>query len=45
LFGGRIAGHIVGEFPHTYIPGEKDHHRINAANPGGWGAGDLAARL
>ena len=34
LFGGKIAGHIVGEFPHAYIPGEKDHHRINAANPG-----------
>lgn len=34
LFGGKIAGHIVGEFPHAHIPGEKDHHRINAANPG-----------
>ena len=34
LFGGKIAGHIGGEFPHAYIPGEKDHHRINAANPG-----------
>lgn len=34
LFGGKIAGHIVGEFPHAHIPGEKDHHRINPANPG-----------
>lgn len=33
-FGGKIAGHIVGEFPHAHIPGEKDHHRINPANPG-----------
>lgn len=33
-FAGKIAGHIVGEFPHAYIPGEKDHHRINPANPG-----------
>ena len=33
LFGGKIAGHIVGEFPHAYVPGEKDHHRINPANP------------
>src|SRR3546814_20116629 len=34
LFGGKIAGHIVGEFPNAHIPGEKDQHRINAANPG-----------
>lgn len=32
LFGGKIAGHIVGEFPHAHIRGDKDHHRINAAN-------------
>lgn len=33
LFGGAIAGHIVGEFPHAHIPGEKDHYRISPANP------------
>jgi len=32
LFGGKIAGHIVGEFPHAHIRGGKDMHRINAAN-------------
>jgi Xaa-Pro dipeptidase len=32
LFGGAIAGHIVGEFPHVRIPGEKDHYRISPAN-------------
>jgi Xaa-Pro aminopeptidase len=32
LFGGAIAGHIVGEFPHARIPGEKDLYRISAAN-------------
>lgn len=31
-FGGRIAGHIVGEFPHARLPGEKDFYRINPAN-------------
>jgi Xaa-Pro aminopeptidase len=33
LFGGRIAGHIVGEFPHAHIPGDKDLYRISADNP------------
>jgi Xaa-Pro dipeptidase len=32
LFGGAIAGHIVGEFPHARIPGEKVHYRISPAN-------------
>ena len=32
LFGGVIAGHIVGEFPHAVIPGEKDLYRISPAN-------------
>jgi Xaa-Pro dipeptidase len=31
-FGGKIAGHIVGEFPHVHIRGDKDHHRINPNN-------------
>ena len=34
LFGGAIAGHIVGEFPHARIPGDKDLYRISAANAG-----------
>lgn len=33
LFGGAIAGHLVGEFPHARIPGEKDLYRISPANP------------
>jgi Xaa-Pro aminopeptidase len=33
LFGGVIAGHIVGEFPHVqHVPGDKDLHRIAPAN-------------
>jgi len=33
-FGGIIAGHIVGEFPHAQrVPGERDLHRIAPANP------------
>ncbi|MBI3676442.1 MAG: aminopeptidase P family protein [Proteobacteria bacterium] len=32
-FGGVIAGHIVGEFPHAQrIPGDRDFHRIAPAN-------------
>jgi Xaa-Pro aminopeptidase len=34
LFGGVIAGHIVGEFPHAQrVPGDRDLHRIAPANP------------
>lgn len=33
LFGGAIAGHIVGEFPHARIPGDKDLYRVSPANP------------
>jgi Xaa-Pro aminopeptidase len=33
-FGGVIAGHVVGEFPHAQrIPGERDLHRIAPQNP------------
>jgi Xaa-Pro aminopeptidase len=33
-FGGKIAGHIVGEFPHAQlVPGDRDRHRIAPANP------------
>jgi Xaa-Pro dipeptidase len=33
LFGGAIAGHIVGEFPHAHIPGDKALYRIGPGNP------------
>jgi Xaa-Pro dipeptidase len=32
LFGGAIAGHIVGEFPHSLLPGDKSHYRIGPMN-------------
>jgi Xaa-Pro dipeptidase len=32
LFGGAIAGHIVGQFPHALIPGDKDTYRVSPAN-------------
>ena len=33
LFGGKIAGHTVGEFPHLTWPGEREHTRIYPDNP------------
>ncbi|MGE0118060.1 MAG: M24 family metallopeptidase [Dongiaceae bacterium] len=33
LFGGEIAGHLVAEFPHAHIPGDKDLGRIGPRNP------------
>lgn len=33
LFGGAIAGHVVGEFSHSLWPGEKDLKRIGPRNP------------
>jgi Xaa-Pro aminopeptidase len=33
LFGGAIAGHLVGAFPHARIPGDKDLYRISPDNP------------
>ena len=33
IFGGRIAGHIVAEFPHARIPGPKQPHHISPENP------------
>lgn len=32
-FGGKIAGHIVAEFPHARIPGVKQLHHISPENP------------
>jgi Xaa-Pro aminopeptidase len=33
LWGGQIAGHIVGEFPHARLPGDKDLYRLSPDNP------------
>ena len=33
VFGGLIAGHVVSEFAHAWIPGEKDLKRIAPQNP------------
>ena len=33
-FGGRIAGHLVGEFPHMRAPGDKTDRIAWPANPG-----------
>lgn len=32
-FGGEIAGHIVGEFPHARVPGGRRHGHISPENP------------
>ncbi len=32
-FGGKIAGHIVAEFPHARLPGVKQHNHIRPSNP------------
>lgn len=32
IFGGKIAGHTVGEFPHLTWPGEREHTRIYPEN-------------
>lgn len=32
-FGGQIAGHIVGEFPHARLPGPRQLHHVSPANP------------
>jgi Xaa-Pro aminopeptidase len=33
IFGGAIAGHLVSEFAHAHIPGDKDLNRIHPGNP------------
>ncbi len=45
LFGGAIAGHIVGEFPHARIPGDRDLYRISPANPEGMRAPDAVGQM
>ena len=44
IFGGKIAGHTIGEFPHLTWPGEKDHQRIGPANPTSLGDPDAFGR-
>ena len=34
LFGGKIAGHLVGEFPYARTPGDKELRRVSAGNHG-----------
>jgi Xaa-Pro aminopeptidase len=33
VFGGEIAGHIVGAFPHARLPGKKQYGHISPENP------------
>ena len=33
IFGGVIAGHLVSEFAHAHIPGDKDLNRISSRKP------------
>jgi Xaa-Pro dipeptidase len=33
IFGGAIAGHLVSEFAHAHIPGDKGLNRIQPGNP------------
>lgn len=33
FFGGKIAGHTIGEFPHLTWPGAREHTRVAPANP------------
>jgi len=33
IFGGAIAGHLVSEFAHALIPGDKNLNRIYPGNP------------
>lgn len=32
-FGGKIAGHVVGPFPHSRLPGPKQRNHISPENP------------
>ncbi|WP_159289251.1 M24 family metallopeptidase [Methylosinus sporium] len=33
LFGGKIAGHVIGEFPHARLPGARELNLIGPQNP------------
>jgi Xaa-Pro aminopeptidase len=43
-FGGKIAGHLVGEFPHARVPGDKQHGRIAPENPTRMRGSDIFGR-
>jgi Xaa-Pro dipeptidase len=43
-FGGTIAGHIVGEFSHMTLPGDRDLNRISPKNPTKMRSNDTAGR-
>ena len=43
-FGGRIAGHLVGEFPYARQPGDKELRRISPRNPQPMRAPDAEGR-
>ena len=43
-FGGKIAGHIVSEFAHALIPGDKALNRISPLNPKPMNAPDAKGR-
>jgi Xaa-Pro dipeptidase len=44
-FGGSIAGHIVGEFPHARLPGPKQRNHISPENPEPLRAPDALGRV
>ncbi len=44
VFGGVIAGHLVSEFAHAHIPGDKDLNRIHPGNPKPMSAPDELGR-
>lgn len=44
-FGGRIAGHIVGNFPHERIPDDKVRLFITAGNKESMGVKDKEGRM
>ncbi|HEX4159330.1 MAG TPA: M24 family metallopeptidase [Rhizomicrobium sp.] len=43
-FGGAIAGHIVGEFSHMTLPGDRDLNRISPKNPTSMQSNDSIGR-
>lgn len=44
LFGGKIAGHLVGEYPYARSPGDKDIRRIGPGNMTRMRAPDAAGK-
>lgn len=43
-FGGKIAGHIVGEFPHPHVPDNRTNHHIHPKNVTSMSAPDEQGR-